>query len=224
MKIAQIKDISPNAYTPSKVLVKHLQKRLQLEEKRKKLTSAGEELSAQEKKERTTLIRRKVDVLNNHVFQSMANITTFLEYCMGPTLGEIFEDDIEELLLGTNSDKGLAKSKKQPLLMTEYWNQPVLTRLLNAIMTWNYTEDKNNFRLKIFSIMQRVIGRYIMAATQQILADDDDPSLSSTQGVLANEKFHEIVNNELARLIVFTELLAKNAEIKNNNPSRPVLF
>jgi hypothetical protein len=153
---------------------------------------------------------------NKYVFQSMANIVTFLEYCQLPILQEIFEDDIEELLLGSNRTA-----------TTDHRSQPVLARFLDAIMTWDVKKDSNNFRLKIFSIMQRIIGRHIMTATQQILAGDiDDPSLSSSaSGALANEKFHEIVNNELARLIVFTDILARNAKIKiKTKIHRPVEF
>jgi hypothetical protein len=37
-------------------------------------------------------------------------------------------------------------------------------------------------------------------------------------------KFHEIVNNELSLLVVFTELLSKNAALKKGTPNRPLLF
>lgn len=216
--------ISTNAYKPHETLIRHLQKRLENEEMYRRIKDAGGELSPEETKSRDYLIQEKVRILNKYVFESMANVTTFLEYCMGPILGEIFEDDIEELLLGANHDKELGKAKTEPWLMTEYWDQPILTRFLNASLTWHYRDDPDNFRIKIFSIMQRLIGRYLMAVTQTILGLENPSIRESSQGLLANEKFHDIVNNELARLVSFTDILTKNVKIKNSKPSRPVLF
>jgi hypothetical protein len=169
------------------------------------------------------LLQRKQNYhINKHVFEAMANVVTFLEHCMEPTLQEVFKEDIEELLIDSNSNKELANSKKQPLLKTEYWNHPIITRLLNAIMTWNYNEDRHNFRLSILAIMQRIIAKYIMGVTQSVIGEG---TLNSPSELLANDAFHSIVNNELKRLISFTEIIGSNAVKKDiNKIGRPVLF
>ena len=110
-------------------------------------------------------------------------------------------------------------------LKTDYWNQPISIRFLHAALTWDSKEDNENFRLMILSDMMQIISDFIMTTTQNILDNTgEDTFRNSLRGYLANEKFHEIVNNELSRLVIFTELLAKNALIKKGTSNRPVLF
>jgi hypothetical protein len=89
-------------------------------------------------------------------------------------------------------------------------------------MTWNYNEDRHNFRLSILAIMQRIIAKYIMGVTQSVIGEG---TLNSPSELLANDAFHSIVNNELKRLISFTEIIGSNAVKKDiNKIGRPVLF
>lgn len=242
-------------YKPHEGLVDHLFKRLQNEQRYQKFKNAGGDWSDEYQRERKELLRMKVYVLDKYIFQSMANIVTFLEYCyMYPTLQQVFEEDIEELLLGAiPKELGKVKADSNPkskskaieelsksglfekqlwwlsndyswLKIPEYWDQPIIARFLHAVfLTWP-GEDNQNFRVKILSIIVRIIFQYIRSTAQQVLAPEGDPSLETPAGSIANEKFHEIVNNELVRIIVFAELLAKNAVVKKSTPNRPVLF
>jgi hypothetical protein len=197
--MTQNKPISRNAYKPSDVLIRHLTKRLQIEKKHRELTLAGEKLSVEDKRRRNDLIHRKVDVLNKHVFESMANIVYFLECCMDPQAQKIFDEDIEELLLGI-PDKGTLI--------------PVLARLLSAATSWQYkVTGTNNFRLKLFPIIQRIINQNILIIANEILGD---------------EMYHSAVKIDLARVAALTEFLGKSAQLLTHNPDyeihRPVKF
>jgi hypothetical protein len=100
-------------YAPASVLIAVLLDINNFEERRAKLEKiihAGgtTERTLKEKKalkkEKRLLDRRKVDVLNNHLFRSMANLTVFLEYVMNnPYLQNTFEKDLKALFFAKST-------------------------------------------------------------------------------------------------------------------------
>src|SRR2546430_16887644 len=114
---------------------------------------------------------------------------------MDPQAQEIFDEDIEELLLGI-PDKGTLI--------------PILGRFLNAATSWHYrgiNNDKkkgtNNFRLKLFPIMQRAINHSMLIVANEVLGD---------------EMYHSAVKIDLARAAALTEFLGKSAQLMTHDP------
>jgi hypothetical protein len=105
---------SQKGYAPVSVLTDLLVHINNFEEKKAKLEKrihvgrtmkkrAFEEKKAL-KKEKRLLDRRKVDILNNHLFRSMANLTVFLEYIMNnPYLQNTFEKDLKALFFAKST-------------------------------------------------------------------------------------------------------------------------
>ena len=82
--------------------------------------------------------------LNKYIFPSMANLITFFEFIRdSPELQEDFKDELEELLTGWNRDD---KSKT-----------PAFARLVNGATSWDYKNDRFNFRLSLLYWMQEAI-------------------------------------------------------------------
>jgi hypothetical protein len=196
----QRKHISLNAYKPHEGLVGHLKERLQFERKRKELTTAGKELSVEDKEKLHNLDRMKVYVLNKYVFESMANITFFLEFCILPELQKVFEDDIEELLLGTNLDKNALQHQR------EY---SVLTRFIQGVLKWNLKEKPDSFRLKLFWIILDMTLIHMQNISLEILGED---------------MAIDVVINDLNRVRALSKFLAKSAKTESDTPNRPVKF
>jgi hypothetical protein len=197
--------ISPNAYMAKKEFRDHLEKRLQHEKLYQKKKLAGEELTKEEQKERDDLHRMKLYYLDKCVFPSMANVVTFLEYCMHSPLQEIFEDDIEELLLGIRQEHYEKKLNDY----SNYENRTVIARFLIAILSWNSTKHPESFRLKLFPIIQRAITFRILGITPEILG---------------NRMYESIVVNDFARAGALAEFIGKGIKIKTDMPNRPVKF
>ena len=100
----------------------------------------GEELSDQDKeksaqkcnstKRKKYSTEERSNVLNHHVFESMANLIYFFEFVSlhHPELQEDYKDELEELLTGRNKND---KSKT-----------PAFSRLVNGAISWDYKKDR----------------------------------------------------------------------------------
>lgn len=85
-------------YTPSEHLVKYLHQKLHLRRKEKELKHAGRELSEKEKVEKENNNRKKTYILDNLIFQSMVDLSYFLQYvACHEELQNVFEDDLKDL-------------------------------------------------------------------------------------------------------------------------------
>ena len=94
-----------NSYVALPELVENLERRLLFEQEYQKVERAGKELTPQQKEELKLVTKMKADILTKYVFPSMANIVVFLEYCAkNPLLRDVFDNDMEDLLLGLPED------------------------------------------------------------------------------------------------------------------------
>ena len=199
MKQAKIGTNADTCYQPTQRLVKILQERLQIEQRKDKLTLAGEELSPEEKQHLRYLQKETVRILNEIVFPSMANILYFTEMiAANKELQEIFDDDLKDLLGIRFEQKYRHKSFS-----------PVIRRFLDALLTWNKKVDYGNFRYQIFEIIQYSMLQKIMSLSM------DEFGMN-----IANN----IVQNDFGRTWMWGELLAKRVEEDMENPHRPILF
>lgn len=93
------KSSAQGSYSSSLVLQRYLQQKLNLEKIRKSTKNAGNKLSKTDSRIIKVNDKKKVNVLNNHIFRSMANIVYFFEFIYNhQELEGIFDDDVEELL------------------------------------------------------------------------------------------------------------------------------
>ena len=104
-------------------------------------------------KEKRGLDKRKVGVLDNHIFPSFANLIMFVEYiAKSPYLRHMFEDDLRALFL-TYSFK-VGEDGKPDV-------QPMFKRLIKAICITTTNDDKPvvdlDLRLVLCDIMQELI-------------------------------------------------------------------
>jgi hypothetical protein len=212
-------------YKPSEELVKHLTKRLQIEKKHDEIKHAGGKLSLEDERERDNLISEKVRILDKYVFRSMANIVTFFEMCMDPLARKIFEDDIQELLLGANkSNKEILQCKRKnsrdlPLLLMPLRYEPIFHRLTNAILSLSSpTEsltEQTDFRLILLDILQWEIYQIFSSASTYMLRDS----------TIVNN----VVEPDIGRAAAWTRYLSTGAyahrrETELGPEGRPVLF
>ncbi len=156
-------------------------------------------------KDLDNLTKMKVDILNKYVFPSMANVVVFLEYCNNPLLRNVFDKDIEELLLGIPKryyDKRINN-------YTRYEDETVIARFLAAILAWKSRKYPNTFTLKLFPIIQRAITSRILAIAKEKLGD---------------RMLKSVVIKEFAGAAALAEFIGKDIEIKKDMPSRPVIF
>jgi hypothetical protein len=205
-------DKENECYMPSVTLIKYMKDKLQVEQKRQKLLSRGEDLPAEDKQHIRNLDRMKVHILDSYIFPAMANLTFFLEYIAEnpKELQEVFEDDLKELLLGKNKQKQEDKTQsehKKPRFIDQ--TQSVFARLIDAALEWNEQEYPNNFRQKLIHILQNTIFQKI-----------NDLALKEYDDAFANN----IVQIDMGRAWYWTRLYARNTEKEKEDPDRPVLF
>lgn len=189
-----------DCYQPDKELVLTIRERLQLEQKKDRLTKAGEELSEEEGKRLTALRTATTRRLNEIIFPSMANVLYFTEMCaQHKELREFFDDAIQDLF-------GIRYEKK-------YYHKsfsPVFRRLLDALLTWSEKESPNDFRLALLELMQRTVFY---------------KSHLFSMGQLGGDVANSIVQHDMGRAWMWTKLLAKGVEEGMGfDPDRPILF
>lgn len=193
------------SYRPSLTLTNFMKERLRLFKLEKELRENGRELSGLEKKHKRANDRMKVYVLNKHVFESMANLTYFLETAarMEFELGEkeadpIFEDEIRELLFGVKDDK----FDKYP---------HVLYRFLRAALAWRFEKDPKNFRLELIHTLQQIVYNILSNITINEFSDD---------------MVNHVISPDVGRVFVWTKLYASRVEKRDKNEMvhRPVHF
>ena len=143
-------------YAPKDTVVNYLENRLVILKEERKIQEkrfAGIELTEKENEElrvkRNRMKQRKLTVLEDHIFPSMANLVVFFEYLSKhQELRELFEDDVKELLGFKGQD---AK-----------YEDNIITRLLQSIIKWDSNNDPNNFRLELISSIQNVLFNKII--------------------------------------------------------------
>jgi hypothetical protein len=193
------------SYKPSSTLTDFMEEKLRLFKLEKKLRENGRDLSEREKKNKRANDRMKVYVLNRHVFESMANVTYFLESAarLEFELGEkeadpVFEDEIRELLFGVKDNR-----------FDRY--QPVLYRFLHAALSWSFEKDPTNFRLELIHTLQQIVYSNLSKIAIKELSDD---------------MVNNVISPDIGRVYVWTKLYASRVEKRDKNElvHRPVHF
>lgn len=130
------------SFVPSSSLKKMLEEKLRLENKRKKNEIGEEEL----RQELNKWSRRKVDVIDRHIFQSMADLTYFFEFCKKHNnILDDFENDIEELFGFKGPHMTSAKDDKLEF--------NIFDRFIDAIINTGNPKDFTKFRVYLINII-----------------------------------------------------------------------
>ncbi len=207
-------DIIDSSYAQTSSLNELLKDQLQylqsVEEEHKKMIAGEGEIPEEEKlklkKIKRNLDRRKVDVLNKHIFRSMANlIILFDNLAEHPELRNIYEEDVKELLgfIGQNAKK---------------YEDNIVTRLLQSILTWNTNREPINFRLELMSSIQNVIFHKLI-------------DLSLMDENLGESVTNMIVNPDVGRALIWCRMFSakyrqseNKKEDQTRKPNRPINF
>jgi hypothetical protein len=193
------------SYKPSSTLTDFMEEKLRLFKLEKELRENGRDLSEREKKNKRANDRMKVHVLNRHIFESMANLTYFLETAVRLEfeLGEkeadpLFEDEIRELLFGVKDNR----FDKYP---------HVLYRFLRAALSWSFEKDRRNFRLELIHTLQQIVYNILSNITIKEFSDD---------------MVNHVISPDVGRVFVWTKLYANRVEKRDKNEMvhRPVQF
>ncbi len=168
---------------------------------------AWESISKEEmklNKNKRKLDRRKVYILDKHIFPSLANLVIFFDYLeKNPELRKLFEGDVKELL-------GFIGQYAK-------YEDNIITRLLQSILKWDTNSDPNNFRLELISSIQNVLYHKItdLTLTDKNLGD------SITSGIVGPD-----VGRALLFARMFSSRYAYSLKKKDQakEPNRPINF
>ena len=167
----------------------------------------GEDVSKERmnhNKTKRLLQRRKVDVLDKHIFRSMANLVIFFKYLEDhPELREIYEEDVKELLgfIGKNAK----------------YEDNIITRLLQSILKWDSNNDPNNFRLELISSIQNVLFNKIIF-------------LSLMDNKLGDSMTNGIIGPDIGRAVLWARnfssryVYSSKKDDQTEEPKRPIKF
>lgn len=217
MKKAKDRPRVTGYYTKSKVLGNLITDLLKYSEKlrsfNERVNTSGEtEGTALEKRrlkaEKTKLNRRKVHLLNKHMFPAMANLTVLLESMVdNDYLAKVFREDIQALFF--------AKSTTNKNMRNAY----IFWRFANAICSFNINKvdgetekPVDRFKLILCDIMQESICDEMKRIGPFIFNDN----------LFARETLYP----DMERLRAWTRMLAREVydDLKFDKDSRPALF
>jgi hypothetical protein len=158
------------------------------------LTNEQQEYKMYKRREhKRYLDQQKVDLLNNHVFQSMAYLTYFFKYVSTyKVLNKIFENDIKDLL-GLRV-KG-PESEEYALILSD---------LLHSILSIEFSNK--NSRLELIHILQEIIREKV------------EEYVGSTQ---RNENIKNIILCDFDRLSAWTAMLAEGVAQTTEDELQP---
>jgi ferredoxin-fold anticodon binding domain-containing protein len=157
------------------------------------------------KYEKKRLDKRKVDVLNEIIFPSMANLTVLLEKMKNePYICDIFECDIKALFLTESAEtEGQAKV-------------PIFLRFVRACVSKPQTENTTvvpDFRFILAFHMQHTVCEMIkMEASYQLEREE--------------KHLYEVVLHDMLRSLAWTQFFSREARgsSKFRKDRRPALF
>jgi hypothetical protein len=210
------------SYSPARTVVEFMTDALQLsketEELGKKISAAGgmkeatgTDIDRHSKlvARKRTLDKRKVDLLNNHIFPSMANLIVLLEGVMGNAyLAKVFREDLQALFF--------AKSTTNKNMRNAY----VFWRFANAVCSFNMNKTDletgkpfERFRLILCDIMQESINDLILTQRHFIFNDE---------GLFVDKT----LSPDMERARAWTRMLCREAygDLKFDKDRRPALF
>jgi hypothetical protein len=168
---------------------------------------AWESISKEEmklNKNKRKLDRRKVYILDKHIFPSLANLVIFFDYLeKNPELRKLFEGDVKELL-------GFIGQYAK-------YEDNIITRLLQSILKWDTNSDPNNFRLELISSIQNVLYHKItdLTLTDKNLGD------SITSGIVGPDVGRALL---FARMFSSRYVYSLKKKDQAKEPNRPINF
>jgi hypothetical protein len=168
---------------------------------------AWESISKEEmklNKNKRKLDRRKVYILDKHIFPSLANLVIFFDYLeKNPELRKLFEGDVKELL-------GFIGQYAK-------YEDNIITRLLQSILKWDTNSDPNNFRLELISSIQNVLYYKItdLTLTDKNLGD------SITSGIVGPDVGRALL---FARMFSSRYVYSLKKKDQAKEPNRPINF
>lgn len=159
--------VAAKSYSPSIPVSSLIKEMLRFENKARTRRNAGGGNRAKDMeldRERKSLNRRKVEVLNKHIFPAMANLTVLLEHMLkSPYIHGVFQDDLKSLFFTQYTDE-----KKNP----PTFKPPVFVRFTQAsckLVMDKPTEDGKmskllfpDFRLILCDMMLESVYRAIL--------------------------------------------------------------
>jgi len=152
------------SYIPDETLVAFFQDWLHIHQKRDKLTKEGSELSDIDKKKLRELDRRKVYILDNIIFPSLANLTYFFEAMSSSVrLNNAFEDELKEILDSRKAKEQARFGGGGTRFQSGVYRENNLVRLLNGMLEIpmkNYSDEQqvDDFRLGLIHQILNIIG------------------------------------------------------------------
>jgi magnesium-transporting ATPase (P-type) len=158
------------------------------------LTKEKQEYTESKRKEhKRYLDKEKVNLLNNHVFQSMAYLTYFFKYVSTyKTLSEIFENDIKDLL-------GLRV--KDPELGDYAF---ILSDLIHSILSVEFSNE--NLQAELIHLLQEIIRQKV------------EEYVDSTQ---EKKYIKDVVLADFDRVSAWTSMLAGNVAQTTEDKAQP---
>jgi hypothetical protein len=210
---------SAECYMPSTALANLMRNMLQLSNKlNKEKRAGGGKGSAKIKanitskelvRERKNHNRRKVYVLNNHIFPAMANLTVLLEHMQKNSyIREIFEDDIKGLFLGESTKIENKAPIFQRFLVASVCKKQVGEP--NSAAEESPNTSKPSFRFILCMLMQWVVYQMIQ---------EEGPHKYGLDNFLK-----DVLYDDMKRPLAWTQVFAQRASKDFDEKRRPALF
>lgn len=165
---------------------------LQIKQKAEKLKLRGEELSGLDKIKERNLRTNKTRILDKIIFQSMANLSFFLDsISRHPQLQSVFDDDLKDLF-GIRRNNSNAQNRGF-----------MFGKLMGGILTYepyaidNKVKDKKNFRIVLLHALQDGIFQFMA----QLIHEE-----FNTPGTI------KIVLDDLSRAVAWVNFYASKVE------------
>lgn len=155
------------SYVPDESLVLFVQNWLRMHKKREEVTKEGKELSSNEKQDIRNLDKAKVDILDNVIFPSFANLIYFFEAVAGSNrMFNAFQDELEELLDPRKAKSAAEISGHEMRMSSMQFRRNNLARLVDsalAIPIRNYSNRQavDDFRIGLMYQLFKIIGDYM---------------------------------------------------------------
>lgn len=190
----QVENYIENYFSPDSRLVKFFIERLHTSRSMNELHARGEDFPRGLNLKNRSLNTKKTRILDQIVFQAMANLTFFFEaISLHPELQEVFENDIKNVL-------GVRHKSTQEygFMFSKLLRSIMLIRDDSHVERYSELERKQgDFRLRLICILQGIV----ISKAERFLPT-----------VFRNYKSEHIVWDDLARAWAWTEMLAYPVE------------
>jgi hypothetical protein len=204
-------------YTYARGLQLYLTEKLDIERMRKVKEQEGARISVTDTRRIRNNDVKKVNVLDNHVFKSMANLLYFFEFLFKhKELKGVFDKDIEELF-------GLKGTHIKPN-QWEIGQSLVFLRFLQLVLYYGITDrdtkiksktlvssgefdSPNNIRLQLAKITAKEVLRLIFTLSKQ-----------------KNHNLANIITQDMERILVWVEYCTSDIRLNLDPPHRRISF